>query len=121
MASQNIQTICDIVISNEMGSSKSVNFGEMTCSIVDFKKGTDITPVLSQLPTGFCEVPHWGYMIKGHVDLRYSDGTEEPLKTGEIFYMKPGHTAVFADDSRFVEFSTKDDMVKLLDFFKQQM
>mgnify|MGYP003322586042 CR=1 FL=1 len=93
--------------------------------VPDFpKKGItfkDITPVLSQLPTGFCEVPHWGYMIKGHVDLRYSDGTEEPVKTGDIFYFKPGHTAVFADDSRFVEFSPKDDMVKLLDFFKQQM
>ena len=57
----------------------------------------------------------------GQLDMSFSDGSEESIKTGEIFYMKPGHTAVFADDSRFVEFSPKDDMVKLLDFFKQQM
>ena len=121
MASQNIETLCDIVLSNEMGSHKSVNYGEMTCSKVDFKKGTDLTPVISQLPTGFCEVPHWGYVINGHVDIRYSDGSEEPFKTGEIYYMKPGHTAVFAEDSKLVEFRPKDDMVKLLDFFKQKM
>ena len=121
MASQNIETLCDIVVSNEMGSHKSVNFGEMTCSIVDFKKGTDFTPVLSQLPTGFCQVPHWGYMINGQLDMSYSDGSEESVKTGEIYYMKPGHTGVIAEDSQLVEFSPKDDMVKLLDFFKQKM
>ena len=121
MPKQKVDSLCDIELSNEMGSHKSVNYGDMTCSLVDFKKGTDLTPVLSQLPTGFCEVPHWGYMIKGHVDLRYSDGTEEPVKTGDIFYFKPGHTAIFTVDSRFVEFSPKDGMVELLDFFKQHM
>ena len=121
MPRQKADSCCDIVLSNDMGSHKSVCYGEMCCSLVDFKKGTDLTPIISQLPSGWCQVPHWGYMIKGHVDVKYSDGSKDSVKTGDIFYFKPGHTAVFAEDSRFVEFSPKDEMVELLDFFKKHM
>ena len=70
------------------------------CYLIDFKKGTDLTPVISQLPSGWCQVPHWGYMIEGHVDVKYSDDSEDAVKTGDIFYFKPGHTAVFAEDKK---------------------
>ena len=53
MPKQKVDSLCDIVLSNEMGSHKSVNYGDITCSFVDFKKGTDLTPVLSQLTDRF--------------------------------------------------------------------
>ena len=90
MPRQKAESCCDIVLSNDAGSHKSMCYGEMVCSLVDFKKGTDLTPIISQLPSGWCQVPHWGYMIKGHVDVKYSDGSEDSVKTGDIFYFKPG-------------------------------
>ena len=52
--------------------------------------------MISQLPSGWCQVPHWGDMIEGHVDVKYSDDSEHAVKTGDIFNFKPAHTAVFA-------------------------
>ena len=42
MPRQKADSCCDIVLSNDMGSHKSVCYGEMCCSLVDFKKGTDL-------------------------------------------------------------------------------
>jgi hypothetical protein len=49
--------------------------------------------------------------------VKYLDASEHAVKTGDIFNFKPGHTAIFAEDSRFVEFRPKGEMVELLDFF----
>ena len=49
--------------------------------------------------------PHWGYVLKGTIRVHYTDGREETLRLGELYYLRPGHVPVFEEDSAFVEFS----------------
>ena len=79
-----------------------------------FSAGTDIGLVLEGLQDNLCQYPHWGYLIKGHLTVTYGDGTQEEVKTGDVFYWPPGHTVVYQEDSELVEFSPKSEMAEVL-------
>jgi hypothetical protein len=53
--------------------------------------GTDLGPLLAQLPGGDCSVPHWGYVIEGAFAVHYADGQQETVDAGQLFYMQPHH------------------------------
>jgi len=44
-----------------------------------------------------CPCPHWGYVFKGALHIRYADGSEEVLEEGQVYYMPPGHTVWTTD------------------------
>jgi len=46
--------------------------------------------MLKSLPGGNCSCPHWGYVFKGRMIVRYGDH-EEVFEAGDAFYMPPGH------------------------------
>ena len=46
--------------------------------------------------------------------VRYTDGREEVLRAGEMFYLPPGHTPLFQEDSAFVEFSPQRGYEELI-------
>lgn len=62
----------------------------------------------SSLPGGMCQSPHWGYVVKGRVRVKYPDH-EETYSTGQAYYLPPGHIPVIEEDSEFVEFSPLGD------------
>jgi hypothetical protein len=84
---------------------RSTPWGGMACTYARMGQGTDLGPVLKGLPDDMCPCPHWGYILKGAIRITYTDGREEVLRTGEIFYLPPGHTALVEEDTDFVEFS----------------
>ena len=47
----------------------SVNF-------VDIRESHDLAPMLAALPSGNCPCPHWGYVVKGRLTVRYGDHEE---------------------------------------------
>jgi len=49
MHGQNIDSLREIVLSNELGSHRSVSFGEMICSYVDFSPKEDMVKLLEFL------------------------------------------------------------------------
>src|SRR5437868_2778934 len=61
-----------------------------TVSLTTFREHIDMTPILASLPGGRCACPHWGYVIKGRVTVRYEDH-DEVLEEGDAYYMAPGH------------------------------
>ncbi len=69
------------------------------------KERFDITPLLSNLPSKQCQVPHWGLVTKGQLTVKYENGKEETLKAGDVYYVPPGHTAVFEAGTEMWEFS----------------
>ena len=89
--------------------------GDMDMAYVEMKAGADATPLLEGLSDDKCESPHWGYMLKGAIHLRYKDGTEEVCKAGDMFYWPSGHTVWVEEDTAFVEFSPKDQLKKVYD------
>ncbi len=89
-------------------------WGEMNVALETFPAGTDTEPIFKGLPDDRCQSPHWGYVLRGRVRVRYHD-REEVISEGEAFYMEPGHTTVFEEDTELVEFSPQGEYQKTLE------
>jgi hypothetical protein len=78
-------------------SVRGADWDDMAATFNRFSPGTDLGPLLSQLPGGDCAVPHWGYVIEGSFTVHYADGQEETVSAGQAFYMPPHHDRVTTD------------------------
>lgn len=96
-------------------------YGGMTVAYNELPAGTDFAPLLQGLKNNSCHCPHWGYMVDGEVLVKYDDGTEETLTTGDVFYMPPGHTAMVIKDMRFLDFSPEKELNEVLDHIAKKM
>lgn len=83
-------------------------WGEMNVSRMQLAKGVDFTPMLKGLPDDLCQCPHWGYVLKGALHVRYGDDHEEVIRAGQLYYLPPGHTAWVDEDIDVVEFSPSE-------------
>jgi hypothetical protein len=72
---------------------RAEELGEYTVSFTLFREDIDAGPLMRGLPDDRCQCPHWGYVLKGRVTIRYADG-EEQLVAGDAFYLPPGHVPV---------------------------
>ncbi len=91
------------------------DWDKMSVAYVELQAGADATPLLEGLTDDKCQCPHWGYMLKGAIHVRYTDGKEEVCKVGETFYWPSGHTVWVDEDTAFVEFSPKDELKEVYD------
>jgi hypothetical protein len=64
-----------------------------TVNFVTFREDIDATPLLRGLPDDRCQCPHWGYVIKGRITMRYAD-RDEIYEAGDAWYATPGHVPV---------------------------
>ena len=96
-------------------------WGGMAVDINKAPAGSDFTPLLEGLENDKCQVPHWGYVIEGSVNIIFQDGTEEVFAAGEAFFMKPGHTAVVLEDLLLVSFSPEEHMHELVDHINEKV
>ena len=72
----------------------------------------DLAPMLAGLPGERCPCPHWGYVFKGRVIVRYDDH-EEVLEAGDAFYMAPGHAPEAEAGTELLEFSPKEQLAQV--------
>jgi len=98
----------DIPLVYQSGSyySRQIEWGDMDGGFWGFPAGFDSTPLFKGFPNG-CECPHWGYLLKGRMRVKYADH-EEVITAGEAYYLAPGHLPVMEEDCEMVEFSPKD-------------
>ena len=80
-----------------------------TVNFVSIRETHDLGPMLKSLPGGNCSCPHWGYVFKGRMIVRYDD-REEVFEAGDAFYMPPGHAPEAEAGSEFVQFSPADQL-----------
>ena len=92
-----------------------IGWGDMAVAINEPPAGSDFTPLLKSQKDGLCQVPHWGYLEKGAVKVIHKDKSSEIIKSGEVFYMPPGHTVIVIEDSRLIDFSPEKPMADLVD------
>ncbi len=88
---------------------RTVDWGGMSVSFESFPAGVDSAPVFVGLPDDRCQCPHWGIVLKGRVRVRYAD-RDEVYTAGDAFYMEPGHTTYFEDDTETVQFSPVEEI-----------
>lgn len=103
---QDLATNLDITGAKIQGET----FGNMTAAYINISQGVDFTPLLEGLPHNHCQCPHWGYVIKGKIRVKYQDGQEEIVEGGQAYYWPSGHTVIFEEDTEYVEFSPKKEM-----------
>ena len=96
-------------------------YGGMTIGYNEIPAGTDITPLLQGLENDSCHCPHWGYLIDGSIRVKYDDGKEELINTGDVFYLPPGHTAIVEKDMKFLDFSPEKEMHEVMEHMGKRM
>ncbi len=98
---------------------RGVEWGDMDAAFWGFPAGFDSVPIFKGLPNG-CEIPHWGYLLKGKMRVKYADH-EEIITAGEAYYMTPGHNVVMEEDCEMVEFSPKGENLKMMEVVGRNM
>jgi hypothetical protein len=83
---------------------RQIEWAGMIVSYETFPKGVDAAPLFEGLPGNSCQSPHWGYILKGLVRVKQSDG-DELLRAGDVYHLEPGHVPVFEEDTEILEFS----------------
>ena len=82
-----------------------------TVNFVTITKSHDLGPMLASLPGGNCSCPHWGYVLKGRLLVRYPD-REEIIEAGDAFYMPPGHAPEAEEGTELIQFSPTDQLAE---------
>lgn len=96
-------------------------YGGMTVAFNEMPKGTDITPLLQGLKNDSCQCLHWGYLIEGGMRVIYDDGSEEVLRTGDVFYLPPGHTAITEENTKLLDFSPTEELNEVMEHIGKKM
>jgi hypothetical protein len=91
-------------------TDRSEQIDGYTVNFVTFHQDVDATPLLKGLPDDRCQCPHWGYVVKGRLTLRFPD-REETYEAGDAFYTPPGHVPVKHEPgTELVQFSPADEL-----------
>ena len=107
-----------ILFGSDPAAIRGADWGDLRAMVISLPAGTDLAPLLKGLPGDLCPCPHWGYVIKGRIRMRYAD-REEVLGAGDLFYWPPGHTPLVEEDVEFVEFSAPAEHDAVLDVVKR--
>jgi len=88
-----------------------------TVNFVTIRQTHDLAPMLRGLPGGSCPCPHWGYLVKGRMIVRY-DSHEEVIEAGDAFYIPPGHAFEAEAGTEIVQFSPAKKLAEVVDAMK---
>jgi len=100
---------------------QSQDWAELNVARIRFPKGADATSLLEGMPQNLCQCPHWGTVVKGSIHVRYADGTEEVVQSGQVYYWPPGHTVWVDEDYEAIEFSPSGPMRDVVDHLKSKL
>ena len=92
-----------------VAEDRTGNLDGYTVNFVSIRQDHDLAPMLSGLPGGRCSCPHWGYVLKGRMIVRYADH-EEVCEAGDAFYLPPGHTPAAEAGTEFIQISPSDQL-----------
>src|SRR2546423_15417563 len=93
--------------------SRSEELGGYMVEFTTFREDADATPIFRGLPDDRCQSPHWGYVLRGKLTLRYADHDEEYAE-GDAYFAPPGHVPAVTAGTEVVEFSPTDEMAQTM-------
>jgi hypothetical protein len=96
-----------VAIDIEQVRGQYAEWGNIQAGFETFKTDIDMVPLLRGLPDDRCQCPHWGFVIKGQMTIRYAD-REEVIKAGDAYYMAPGHIPFLTAGTEVIEFSDRE-------------
>lgn len=69
----------------------------------------ELAELFRGLPDDRCQLPRWGYVLKGEVTFRFAD-RDETYVSGDAYYVPPGHVPVHHAGAEIVEFSPTPEL-----------
>jgi hypothetical protein len=93
----------------------ATGYGRISGEYFSLGTGTDISPLLEGLEGDLCQSPHWGNLLQGKLTVTYANGTQEGIKSGDLFYWQPGHTVKVGEDAEVILFSPQDEHSEVID------
>ena len=113
----------DLPIVLEAGPAqvRATDWEDMRVVLVSVPAGTDFGPLLQGLPDDLCPCPHWGYVVKGRLEITHANGRDETLRAGDVYYLPPGHTGVAVEDTEFLEVSPPDEHQRFIDAARENL
>lgn len=99
----------------------ATGYGTIGGEYFSMAAGTDIAPLLKGLEGDACQSPHWGYLIEGELVVTYTDGSEETVRGGDLFYWPPGHSVRIAIDAEIILFSPQHEHGLVMDHINAQI
>ena len=109
------------VVQEQTGFGNASDYGEICVARMQLSAGTDITPLLEGLGDDMCQCPHWGYVLNGALNVRYTDGTGEVEESNDLFYLPPGHTAWVNEDTECILFSPQAEHLEVAEHVASRM
>ena len=92
-----------------LGVDREERLDGYTISFVTVRESHSLAEFLKGLPGDRCHCPHWGFLFKGRLTVRYGE-EEEVIEAGNAFYMPPGHVPAAEAGSEFVQFSPSEEL-----------
>ncbi len=116
-------TIEDLPLEMEPGDIelRGADWGGLYTRYIQLPAGADLRPLLAGLPDDCCACPHWGQVLKGSITVRYTDGTEETSRAGDLYYWPGGHTGWTDEGVTFLEFSPTHEILPVLEHLGKQL
>jgi hypothetical protein len=99
----------------------ATGYGALGAEFFSLAAGTDIAPLLKGLQGDACQSPHWGYLLAGRMTVSYTDGTEETIHEGDMFYWPPGHSVRVAKDAEIILFSPQHEHGLVMDHLNAKL
>jgi hypothetical protein len=93
---------------------REVEWEELHVGHESFETAFDVGPLFQGLPEDLCQCPHWGYVIRGRLRVRYAD-REEVIEAGSVYYLPPGHAPKIDAGTEIIEFSPKEPYRQTMD------
>ena len=93
-----------ILFGADPSAVRGADWGDLRAIVMTLPAGTDLSPLLKGLPDDLCPCAHWGYVLRGQMQVSYAH-SEEMIRAGDLFYLPPGHTGVVMEDFECIEFS----------------
>ncbi len=91
-----------------------------TVAFEAYTADADLSPFFEGLPNNQCQAPHWGYVVRGKVTFKTSDG-DETFETGDAYHVGPGHTPVLFAGTEIVEFSPTAELQQTMEVVSKNM
>lgn len=99
----------------------ATDYGKMAGEYFSVAAGVDFAGLLKGLENDLCQSPHWGFLIEGEIIVTYTDGSEETVKGGDLFYWPPGHTIRSNADAEIILFSPQAEHCSVMKHVQCQL
>lgn len=105
----------------ELDFGDASGYGKIAGEYFSLAAGVDLAPLLKGLEDDLCQSPHWGYLIEGEVTVTYTNGDEESVNGGDLFYWPPGRTVKVSADAEIILFSPQAEHCAVVNHVRSQV